>query len=108
MPPEGNSLEHLFRVRPGTPRLLLLVVARLAGAVSTSCTSVIRRTSSSRWPGSAAFGKFRLRSARDLCPETYLSKFPGMPVRGCRTACCCGAEKLTYRAADVVIVTNQS
>jgi glycosyltransferase involved in cell wall biosynthesis len=53
------------------------------------------------------FGKKFIFDQHDLCPETYLSKFPEaggrLPYRLLQWT-----EKLTYRAADVVIVTNES
>jgi glycosyltransferase involved in cell wall biosynthesis len=53
------------------------------------------------------FGKRFVFDQHDLCPETYLSKFEGAGQRlSYRVLLWC--EKLTYRAADVVISTNES
>jgi glycosyltransferase involved in cell wall biosynthesis len=53
------------------------------------------------------FGKKFIFDQHDLCPETYLSKFPDagkrMSYRLLRWS-----EKLTYQAANVVITTNES
>jgi len=52
-------------------------------------------------------GKRFVFDQHDLCPETYLSKFEGAGQRlSYRVLLWC--EKLTYRAADVVISTNES
>jgi glycosyltransferase involved in cell wall biosynthesis len=53
------------------------------------------------------FGKRFVFDQHDVCPETYLSKFEGgKPGLLHRLLLFC--EKRSYRAADVVIVTNQS
>ena len=53
------------------------------------------------------FGKKFIFDQHDLCPETYLSKFPDagkrLPYR-----LLVWSEKLSYKAADVVITTNES
>jgi len=53
------------------------------------------------------FGKKFIFDQHDLCPETYLSKFPDAGKR-LSYRLLQWTEKLTYRAADVVIVTNES
>lgn len=53
------------------------------------------------------FGKRFIFDQHDVCPETYLSKFEGAR-RGFFYKLLCWCEQRTYRAADVVIVTNQS
>jgi len=53
------------------------------------------------------FGKRFVFDQHDLCPETYLSKFDGAGQRfSHRVLLWC--EKMTYRAADIVISTNES
>jgi glycosyltransferase involved in cell wall biosynthesis len=52
-------------------------------------------------------GKKFIFDQHDLCPETYLSKFPDAGTR-LSYRMLLWTEKLTYRASDVVIVTNQS
>jgi glycosyltransferase involved in cell wall biosynthesis len=53
------------------------------------------------------FGKKFIFDQHDLCPETYLSKFPDagkrLPYR-----LLAWSEKLSYKAADVIITTNES
>lgn len=53
------------------------------------------------------FGKKFVFDQHDLCPETYLSKFPTAGKR-LSFRLLSWAEKASYRAADVVIVTNES
>lgn len=53
------------------------------------------------------FGKKFIFDQHDLCPETYLSKFPDAGKR-LSYRLLQWTEKLTYRTADVVIVTNES
>lgn len=53
------------------------------------------------------FGKRFVFDQHDLCPETYLSKFPTARKRLIYSLLL-WAEKRSYRAADVVIATNES
>ncbi len=53
------------------------------------------------------FGKKFIFDQHDLCPETYLSKFE-TAHKGITYRLLAWSEQRTYRAADVVVVTNQS
>lgn len=53
------------------------------------------------------FGKKFIFDQHDLCPETYVSKFPDAGKK-LSYRILQWSEKLTYRAADVVISTNES
>ena len=53
------------------------------------------------------FGKKFIFDQHDLCPETYLSKFE-TARQGLYYRLLAWTEQRTYRAADVVVVTNES
>ena len=78
-----------------------------ADADSTSSTPAIRRTSSSRSGGSSRrLGSAFIFDQHDLAPEVYVAQ--GGRRGGLLHRLLLWSERRTYRAADVVIATNET